>query len=174
MKTLMVLMALLFLRAVDLSAQELVWKEFRAARDGFSVEFPGDPRFAEETDKADKNVVHRRYTVPLNGGGFNVSCSDFGEVIPERLAERLMASMRDVMVQGMKAKLLEDQPVKCDQYPGRRFAFSGPEGWNSVKMCVAGRLSCVAQATKSAGGPWPADVVTRFHNSFKLSPPIAK
>ena len=173
MKTLPALAALLLLGALDLSAQELVWKDFRSAHDGFSAQFPGTPTFVEEKDKADKHVVHRRYTVRLNGGGFNVSCSDFGEVIPDRLVERLMANMRDVMVQGMKAKLLEDQPQKCDRYPGRRFAFSGPEGWNSVKMCVAGRVSCVAQATNSKG-PWPAEVVTRFHSSFELFPQTAK
>jgi hypothetical protein len=173
MKTLPALAALLLLMVVDLSAQELVWKDFRSARDGFSAEFPGAPQVVEEKDKADPNVVHRRYTVRLNGGGFNVSCTDFGEVIADRLVERLMANLRDGMVQGMKAKLLEDQPLKCDRYPGRRFAFSGPEGWISVKLCVAERVFCVAQATNSKG-PWPAEVVTRFHGSFKLFPPTAQ
>jgi len=153
-----------------LSAQQLAWKEFRSAADGFSVLFPGMPSFVEEKDQ---EFVHHRYTVRLNGRGFNVSCSDAGESIPERVVERLMTSTRDGMVKGMKAKLLEDQPLKCGAYPGRRFTYAGPETSGSVKMCVAGRMSCLAQATHSKDA-WPADVVNRFHDSFKLFPPAAK
>ena len=170
MKTLLVLAAPLLLISPDLAAQELTWKPFRSAADGFSVDLPGIPRFVEEKDR---DIVHRFYTVRLNGRGFNVTCSDYGENIPEKFIERLMTSTRDGRVAGVKAKLLEDQALKCGPYPGRKFAFSGPEGWVSVKMCVAGRISCQAQATNSKG-PWPAEVVARFHNSFKLSPPTAK
>ena len=170
MKALPALAAFLALWAVDISAKELVWKEFRSALVGFSVQFPGTPRVVEVKDEVNKDVVHRRYTVQLGGRGFNVTCTDYGEVIPDKLVERMMTGSRDVMVQGMKAKLLEDQPLQCDKYPGRRFVLSGPEGWISVKMCVAGRMHCVAQATDRQG-PWPAEVVTRFHSSFKLFPP---
>jgi hypothetical protein len=165
--------ALLFLLCLfppALCAQDLVWKEFRSAADGFSVLFPGTPRFVEEKDQ---EFVHHRYTVRLDGRGFNVTCSDAGENIPERVVERLMTNYRDSMVKRMKAKLLEDRPLKCDAYPGRQFTLAGPEAWVSVKMCVAGRRSCVAQATHNKGR-WPADVVNRFHNSFKLFPPTAK
>ena len=49
--------------AVDISAQELVWKEFRSAVVGFSVQFPGTPEVVEVKDAVNKGVVHRRYTV---------------------------------------------------------------------------------------------------------------
>jgi len=170
MKTLLALAALLLLVSSGLSAQELTWKPFRSAADGFSVDLPGTPRFVEEKDR---DIVHRRYTLGFNGRGFNVTCSDYGENIPEKFIERLMTGYRDSLVARTKAKLLEDQALKCGPYAGRKFALSGREGWWSVKMCVAGRRSCVAQATNSKG-PWSADVVARFHNSFKLFPPAAK
>ena len=170
MKTLLALATPLLLISLNVAAQELIWKQFRSTADGFSIDLPGTPKFAQEKDR---DGIHHRYTVRLNGRGFNVTCSDFGENIPEKFIERLMTSTRDGMVAGMKAKLLEDQALKCGPYPGRRFAFSGPEGWVSVKICVAGRMSCLAQASNSKG-PWPAEVVARFHNSFKVSPPSAK
>ena len=170
MKTLLALAAPLLLVSSDLAAQALTWKPFRSAADGFSVDLPGIPRVVEEKDR---DIVHRRYTVRLNGRGFNVTCSDYGENIPEKFIERLMTGARDGLVAGMKAKLVEDQALKCGPYPGRKFSLSGPEGWVSVKMCVARRTSCLAQATSSKGPP-AADVVARFHNSFKLPPPTAQ
>lgn len=171
MKPLRALGILLLLATVAaaLWAKELAWKEFRSTPDGFAVEFPGDPKLTEEKDQ---EFVHRRFTVRLNGRGFFVLSTDYGEPIPAKVVERLMDATRDGLVSGLKGTVSDERAVKCGQYPGRRFVITSPEGWFSVQMCVAGNRMYMAQAT-SRRNPVPQDAA-RFHNSFKVIPIPAK
>jgi hypothetical protein len=159
----------MFISMLALAAKEPAWKEFRSAADGFAAKFPGDPKLIEEKDQ---EFVIRRFTVRLDGRGFFVQSSDYGEPVPPGVVERLMGSTRDGLAEGLKGTVSEDRAVKCGAYPGRRFVITSPEGWFSVQMCVAGNRMYMAQAN-SRRTPIPKDAA-RFHDSLEIFPPPAK
>lgn len=155
------------LGVLALSAQELAWKEFRSAPDGFAVLFPGDPKRTQEKD--DEGNVHRRFIVQLNGPQFAVHSTDYGEPA-EKFADQLKNLGRDSMVGYLKGKVTDQRPAKCGPYPGWRFVITAPQSWFSVQYCVAGNRSYMAVAS-SRSGPVTPELVARFHNSFKLFRP---
>jgi len=105
--------SLLLLSAFAVSAQELAWKEFRSAEDGFSVLFPGTPKVTEEKLKG---FVKRYFTVQ-NGRRFKVTITDVGQPIPQNVVERVMNVARDGLASSVEGKVSDERAVKCGQHP---------------------------------------------------------
>jgi len=166
MRPLCSLVALFLLGSAALEAQEPEWKEFRSPADGFSVLLPGTPEIEEENVNG---VPTRYFTVKFNQRGFNVTVSDAGQPIPPSAVDNLMNSSRDHMAAGFNGTVSDERPIKCGQHPGRRFLITGPDSWAAIQLCVAGSRSYMLSAG-SRRGPWPAEIVARFHNSFQLFP----
>jgi len=174
-------MLLCLLIAASLSASPLFaqtpqggWREYSYANDGFAVSAPAEPAFMKQ-DKATPagNVEMHNYTIELgNNSGVMISTAQV-QGQPTDSPKGLLQKARDGAINAVNGKLISEQEITLQNFPGLEFQLANDAFHARVRMyLVKNRLVTVmAIAPKDSQLPANADKVL---NSVKLLPPPAK
>lgn len=165
------LLTLLVLVLLLTACQPADWKEFSSKEGAFSVLMPGTP--TEQTQKADTQAgtieVHM-FIFEQNGAAYMVGYNDYPEAIVQQAdPSKMLDGARDGMVSNTQGKLLGEQVISLDKYPGREIQIETSDG----KLTMKNRVYLVNNRLYQVGVVTPKEEsnsanITKFLASFKL------
>jgi hypothetical protein len=170
-KLFLVLSAFLFI-ALLAACKPGRWREYSNQEGKFSVLLPGKPdETVQNVDTAAGAITTYRYQIDSNNTSFAVAYTDYpADLISLSNPEELLNEAREGALSNIQGKLLEEQQVKVNGFPGRhlRIESSGSKMMLEARIfLVDSRLYQVLAAYRT--GSVEDREITKFLNSFKLA-----
>lgn len=150
------------------------WKEYSYANDGFAVSAPAEPAFAKQ-DKptAAGNVETHNYTIELgNNSGVMISSAQFQGQTTES-SKMLLQRARDGALNAVNGKLVSEQEITLQGFPGLEFQFANDAFHARVRMYLLKTRLVTSMAIAPKGSDLPANA-DKVLSSLKLLPPPGK
>jgi hypothetical protein len=148
------------------------WEEFSSSRGGFSVILPSIPQKEKYTGGTPfGEVTVHMFSVEYGGIVYLVGYSDYPDsVVETRSAEEILNSARDGSLAALEGKLLSEESITCEEYPGKMVKIEPKDGtllYQSRIYLVKGRVyqTAVISSVEKAG----IDEVKNFMDSFRLN-----
>ncbi len=147
------------------------WRTFTGPDGDFAIDMPGDPQSSTSTSDTDVGQVSMNmFTVRVGNDEYIVAFSDYpAELIAAKSVQDFMNDVRDNALNNTSGKLITEQNIELNGYPGRYLNVKSPDG-NGIAEArlylVGNRLYQVFVATpKEEAGSADSQ---RFLNSFTL------
>lgn len=153
-------------------SQQETLKEFSSTEGGFVVLMPGTPLEERETLDTEAGPIDlQKFILELKKESiiYMVYYWDYSEVVIQRAGpDRLLDSMLDWIVSNIGGKLLSEQIISLDSYPGREIEVEAPEGFiiRSRLYLVKQRMYQLIVATSKEEAF--SENAEKFFKSFKL------
>lgn len=147
------------------------WKEIRPPEGGFSVKMPGDPTPSTSTSEIpDGPVTFHFFTLEYLDSWFSVQYADYPDkYVQQRSPQEMLDDAQGACIVGLQSKLISQQDISLNQYPGRDLTLQNTAGTLVIKarlFLVGNRIYQVTVRTipKTENLKY----VLEFLNSFKL------
>jgi len=170
---------LLILVSSQMAASAQEWQRYSDEQGRFSVEMPTKPQTQSTRQKiVGGELVYHFYISQLAGGDqvFMVSRNDYpAENLKATDTQTLLDACVNGAVKSRQGKLLTEENVKLNGYPGRSITFSGTADsqplmvWHHCYF-AENRLFQVMVMAKKNNQPTPRQI-SRFLSSFKIQKP---
>jgi len=170
MRTRLMLLVLLMV-VVLIGCQQDAWKEFSSREGAFSILFPGTPieTIQQANTVADGIINVHIFSFEQKGSSYFVLYSDYPESVFKRKdANKILDDMRDSFVS--KGKLISEDIVSLDEYPGRDLRIKTLDGKYNMNDCiylVKNRAYQIMTMTEKDAGFSEEDLI-KFLESFKI------
>lgn len=143
-----------------------VWKEFRSEHGGFAVTAPGPLAYVKPAGKAGSSTRHR-FTLQKGDELFEAAFQDSAECDASQ-AQALLDTARNHVVDGLRGKLTNDQPVNLGEVPGREFRAEVPGGRSVlVRLYLSGNRLHQLSVTTPVQQSY-SDASVKFLSSFRF------
>jgi len=169
MRTRLLILALLVI-GVLIGCQQGSWKEVNSREGAFSILFPGTPtEKTQQADIANETIYMHIFSFEQKGSSYFVLYSDYPESVFKRKdANKILDDMRDSFVS--KGKLISEDIVSLDEYPGRDLRIKTLDGKYNMNDCiylVKNRAYQIMTMTEKDAGFSEEDLI-KFLESFKI------
>src|SRR5262245_9132548 len=107
------------------------WKEYTPKGAGFSIKMPAMPMEDEVPAGGKERIKVYKYVLPENGGLYQAGYNEItgnAEQASAKEKDKLLDSNRDSSIKIMKGKLLKENKISLEKYPGRDVFFEAEEG----------------------------------------------
>jgi hypothetical protein len=106
---------------------EADWQEFTSTDGNFAVLMPGSPTYEKKSQPTAMGPIDMHmFTIETRQNAYIVMYSDYPEMILKAPADKVLDGGRDGAVANTKGKLVSDQSLSLDGFPGREFVIEIP------------------------------------------------
>ncbi len=156
-------------------AAQQQWKKFSSSDGGFTILMPVSPtQNRQTTDGRNVSLDANRFTADLEQGKvkYSVSYTNLPEEVAQLPPSFVLDSLSSRFTSDRKIKLINQQDISLNQYPGKEFQFEAP-GAKMVKYrayLVKQRLyQLTTEIPKDRESALSGDI-EKFMTSFQLVP----
>ena len=105
-----------------------VWQEFTSAEGSFAIQMPGTPSYEKKnTSTAVGPIDMHLFSLDLaKDAVYIVMYSDYPDVVAQAPADKVLDGGRDGALANVKGKLVGEQNMSLDGFPGREFTIEIP------------------------------------------------
>ncbi|HEY5884073.1 MAG TPA: hypothetical protein VIT88_05265 [Pyrinomonadaceae bacterium] len=144
------------------------WPTFKSTEENFSISFPSEPKQERTAGRSPLGNGHHIYSLQTNGGSFLISNSVIEDppMKPQDI-KRTLDFARDLVAMVTNGKLLTDEDISIDGFPGRLVRIQKDKKiWTLRAYLVKQRMYQLMTTEPKAK---EANLsVAKFFNSFKL------
>ncbi|HEY9604193.1 MAG TPA: hypothetical protein V6C85_21440 [Allocoleopsis sp.] len=154
-------------------AAQSQWEKFSSPEGKFSILMPVKPTQEKQTTGSSSLSLETnlfKASSNNNQATYSVSYTDFPPELAQLPASFLFDSLSSRFTSDRKLKLLKQQDIKLNEYPGKEFQFeaSGRTLITYRAYLVEKRLYQVISETPKSTGNAPSSDSEKFLNSFQL------
>ena len=105
-----------------------VWQEFSSAEGNFAVLMPGSPSYKKQSSSTAVGPIDMHlFSLDLaKDAVYMVMFSDYPDVVAQAPADKVLDGGRDGALANTKGKLIGEQSISLDGFPGREFTIEIP------------------------------------------------
>jgi hypothetical protein len=149
------------------------WQDFSSTDGKFSVRMPGDPKEESNTITTDSGeITIHLFGVPIGNTDYIVAYSDYpAELVNSKGSAGILDSARDGAINNTKGKLISDESIELNGFPGKLLVVGSPDGTGIAQakiFLVGNRLYQVFVATEKDSAYTEENLA--FLDSFQFTP----
>jgi hypothetical protein len=143
------------------------WYQFKSDDDGFSIEYPGKPKFESYLDSTQTTAIHR-YSFPIGNSLFSVGTFEMQEIAPN-MKSQILEAVGLQYIEKIKGKLVSSRKVSRGGCQGKEFTATFSNSYTAVLRTFTSSHKVYSVVYLSTNAKPSKRDIEDFLNSFQIA-----